>query len=600
MGLAAGQARLLTITGRKSDCEFESMRLSHQKIALARELADLSNQYQDSLDVTKLVYDYYGTGDTNTPLSYGILMSPSILNDFIPTTLTDSMNRVVLDSKRASAARAAGIPQEGLGTLPSETVRNNFIQALGQQGIISDYLAQTIMGLPYNQAAGLGGGPTVAITTKEVSLNELIEHLIEEGDEVNFDSASGGTSSSHIKGYHVEINPNGRKIINSIDQAVWKYNDASGNGSGWVNSNFSGSSVPTLGNIIEDYLNGKSYYLEVNGEDDHNNVTGRDGIVDQICNCYVWEQMYDTFEELFDLGDGFTQNALDYARTELEKKITNPSRSLSQYDNFSVGTSGASITFNPSEYNGMNDVGMVVGYARGRDEYDSWVGDRIQDMWGNVGINIVINNDDDGSNDNDSCMSAGSINISAMVMAYLTYFADFMNGISKTDLEGNEIYDVQKTDAASHFVGNEFKFTIKTGSEISSNDYAQATFYDALFNQLCLNGWTENDNVNDNDYVQKMLENGMMYITKMKEDGYYYQGNYATDNYIKVVADERKIAAAEAKYNTEKAKLNAKEQTLDMKMKNLDTEISSLTTEYDTIKNTLSKNIERGFKRYSA
>ena len=34
MGLAAGQARLLTITGRKSDCEYESMRLSHQKLAL--------------------------------------------------------------------------------------------------------------------------------------------------------------------------------------------------------------------------------------------------------------------------------------------------------------------------------------------------------------------------------------------------------------------------------------------------------------------------------------------------------------------------------------------------------------------------------------
>ena len=61
MGLAAGQARLLTITGRKSDCEFESMRLSHQKIALARQLADLSNEYQNSLTQTKLVYDYYGT-----------------------------------------------------------------------------------------------------------------------------------------------------------------------------------------------------------------------------------------------------------------------------------------------------------------------------------------------------------------------------------------------------------------------------------------------------------------------------------------------------------------------------------------------------------
>lgn len=36
MGLAAGQARLLTITGRKSDCEFESMLSFSPKNALAR------------------------------------------------------------------------------------------------------------------------------------------------------------------------------------------------------------------------------------------------------------------------------------------------------------------------------------------------------------------------------------------------------------------------------------------------------------------------------------------------------------------------------------------------------------------------------------
>ena len=64
MGLAAGQARLLSITARKSDCEYQSMRLSHQKIALSRQLADLSNEYENSLNQTKLVYDYYGTGDS--------------------------------------------------------------------------------------------------------------------------------------------------------------------------------------------------------------------------------------------------------------------------------------------------------------------------------------------------------------------------------------------------------------------------------------------------------------------------------------------------------------------------------------------------------
>ena len=99
MGLSAGQARLLTITGRKSDCEFSSMKISHQKIALSRQLADLSNEYQNSLNQTKLVYDYYGKGDTTTPLSYGLLMTPSTLNDYMPTTLTDALGRVTLNGK---------------------------------------------------------------------------------------------------------------------------------------------------------------------------------------------------------------------------------------------------------------------------------------------------------------------------------------------------------------------------------------------------------------------------------------------------------------------------------------------------------------------
>ena len=151
MGLAAGQARLLTITARKSDCEYESMRLSHQKIALSRELSDLSNEYQNSLDQTKLVYDYYGTGDTSTPLSYGLLMSPSTLNDYLPVTITESLGRVTLNSKYAAAARAAGIPQEGLGTLPSEAMRNSFIQGLYTSGILTKNTAETILGLPYNK-----------------------------------------------------------------------------------------------------------------------------------------------------------------------------------------------------------------------------------------------------------------------------------------------------------------------------------------------------------------------------------------------------------------------------------------------------------------
>ena len=120
MGLAASQARLLTITSRKSDCEFQSMRYSHEKIALSRSMTDLSTQYQNSLDATKLVYDFYGTGDTSYGLTYGLMMTPSELNGYLPILTTDTSGKTVLNSAYAAAARAAGIPQEGIGSLPSQ------------------------------------------------------------------------------------------------------------------------------------------------------------------------------------------------------------------------------------------------------------------------------------------------------------------------------------------------------------------------------------------------------------------------------------------------------------------------------------------------
>ena len=98
MGLATAQARLLTITARKSDCEFLSMSYSHQKIALSRNMEKVSIEYQNALNQTKLVYDYTGTNSSDMDLTYGLLMSPSVYNDYYPKLVTDSKNRVILNS----------------------------------------------------------------------------------------------------------------------------------------------------------------------------------------------------------------------------------------------------------------------------------------------------------------------------------------------------------------------------------------------------------------------------------------------------------------------------------------------------------------------
>lgn len=585
MGLAAGQARLLTITARKSDCEYESMRLSHQKIALSRELSDLSNEYQNSLDQTKLVYDYYGTGDTSTPLSYGLLMSPSTLNDYLPITVTDSLGRVTLNSKYAAAARAAGIPQEGLGSLPSDAMRNAFIQGLYTSGILTKNTAETILGLPYNQQAGFGGGTTTAVTTKTGNIDTLIQSLDENGTEF---TTTKLVSSQQIQGAKDDMN-------NCIIRT--KVVDSTGTATDTESASFT----------VADLLSGENqynldYYGSVRSEQSpvtatammQEYLTGSGGFVD-------W--LYDEFSAVLDLGDGYTAKALEYAREETKKLINGPdTEEYQNWHNEWLNAGGNSDWDESTEWGNANVNGFLdpVGtkISSGVENYDPNVVINGKNYVGFVYAASNKGSDDDG---NDHC--TGGINLNNIAKAFLTYFVKYMDGVSNKGPDGKEKYYVTAGSLEENRLATDdylFEYTIKTGSEVSSDDLGQATFYDALFNQICSNGWTENNNIDDNEYLKEMLQSGMLYISKMKDDGYYYQANYATDSYIKEISDETAIAQAEAKYTTEKAKLNSKEETLDLKMKNLDTEISSLSTEYDTVKNTISKNIEKSFKRYNA
>ena len=81
---------------------------------------------------------------------------------------------------------------------------------------------------------------------------------------------------------------------------------------------------------------------------------------------------------------------------------------------------------------------------------------------------------------------------------------------------------------------------------------------------------------------------------------YFYQGHYTASGHIAEVTDDDAIAQAEAEYNVKKSKLNYKEESLELKMKNIDTELSALTTEYDTVKNLISKNVEKVFTMFSS
>lgn len=543
MGLAAGQARLLTITGRKSDCEYQSMKLSHQKIALARELADLSNEYQNSLDQTKLIYDYYGKGDTSTQLSYGILMNPSALNDYMPITVTDSMGRITLNSKYANVARKAGIPQEGLGTLPSENIRNKFIEGLVGEGLITEDMGTKIMDVPYNQNAGFGGAVTVATKTQEGNYSDLLKYIEE-----------NCTDSYDLK--NITNGVNGTKTNNGAQDAD----------SDELKST-------TLHNLLTSHV-----IISACGQDgdhwaDDEAKSLANNLSSDASGLFAW--LEDELSKVLGVNT-YAQQALAYATKQM------------------------SMMFDTTNYTNIESISGTRRDVNNRTETKKCRQGNIDASQNLIGFSFSKLSMGPGKRNRNPTIA---IDLSNLAQAYLTHFADYMNGISKVDEKGIQVFDVNKGQTiGSHLAKDNktYQYIFGADKTVSSDDMAQATFYDTLFNQICANGWTENNQIEDKTYLQQMLQSGMLYLSKTKNDGYYYQENYATDSYIKEIEDDTKVAQAEAKYTTEKAKLNAKEETLDLKMKNLDTEISSLSTEYDTVKNTISKNIEKSFKRYNA
>ena len=100
MGLAASQARFLGITARKNACELRSMQIAQEKLSITNQLTSISEDYQNSLDATKLVWDSeYITDGSIYDVSFDLLMTPSDLNNFSPQLLTNNKNQIVLDNK---------------------------------------------------------------------------------------------------------------------------------------------------------------------------------------------------------------------------------------------------------------------------------------------------------------------------------------------------------------------------------------------------------------------------------------------------------------------------------------------------------------------
>lgn len=603
MGLAASQARLLTITARKADCEFASMTLSHQKLALSRDMENVSNDYQNALSQTKLVYDYYGTGDTTMALDYDLLMTPSVYNDYYPKTVTDANNRIILNSQLAAAARAAGIPAEGLEGTPSSNVRNTFIEALAGAGVITPAKAAAIQAVTYGNTIGLGATTNVTQSFTQVTYDELIEMI----------SATTGDMTTSDAGLSFVVtcdDPGGRETLQGLSLGGWgmtvKVYDADGNSSSSFRSEGSDNSI-TLADLLS---SDTQYVWDIEAPQGAAKPIVEAAYMQKlICGAEDVEYSFtDYLIEMFSSvlgGVDANDAALQYAANAVYDLVYPNSHVQELAEQAANSHGGAYVTGDRHDREGYESgerneaFNDALREMLAEEMYHKWKGNNYDKVTNEAfsKVGAYASKCEDAGNKKTKHHIA--INLNNVAKVFLTAFVEYQEGIDKSSYS----YDRGSVKDAVFYDPNQsdFKFTIAGQTEVESDeDNLYANFYDSLFNQICMNGWTENSQIENVEYMTDLFKNGLAFISSIAEDGYYYQGSYSTDRAILEVSDENAIAVAEAKYNTEKTKIENKEDTIDMKMKNLDTEISSLTTEYESTKQIISKAIEKSFKRYEA
>ena len=110
MGMAASQARLLSITARLSDNEQSGQQLSYAKERLADRTDQVTKEYNEALSATKLqIMTGYADGAANyTDISFSMLTSPQVVSNLGKQYIvTDPKGRVLVNPNVAEAFQAS-------------------------------------------------------------------------------------------------------------------------------------------------------------------------------------------------------------------------------------------------------------------------------------------------------------------------------------------------------------------------------------------------------------------------------------------------------------------------------------------------------------
>jgi len=105
--------------------------------------------------------------------------------------------------------------------------------------------------------------------------------------------------------------------------------------------------------------------------------------------------------------------------------------------------------------------------------------------------------------------------------------------------------------------------------------------------------------LDDPNTFEQYLKSGKLLLESFsKPANKFVSTSISEDTCIQEVEDDTRIAQAEAKYEDDLKQIQRLDSRYDLQMKQLDTEHNTLQTEYDSVKNIITKNVEKSFQTF--
>ena len=554
MGMAAGQARLLSITARLSDNEQNGQALSFAKQRLADEADQVNREYNEALNATKLTVltGFNGAEAQYTDISYGLLTEYNKLAAGKQYLVTNQKGQILVTKEIADAYKAGNgdfnvfINKFGLSQTDVDFKSTSMTDADKYQ-LVHDawdkYL--TSVGLSFEDVEHDYSNPNVEFGVMKFTNN-------------------GGVvtgESSYMKNTTLVSG------ISVPDTDFWNRTDYGVAEDGCFIPDATFTNIDANGNaIIPNLPLGKTYNMHIAiNEDDQTPIyvthgTSADNKVNDVCY-YLCETNNDGQLEVY----SYVRNSrLDWAKISKVDDVTNIE--ATNYSNsYNVPVGAVKI--------GSSSTGEAYTYKNVVQPPES-------------GVTLI--------------------KTSSMVSPI---------NFEGTTKEQRELYDyaVALTKSYAGQDGN----SIKSIADNPENA-AEIQYYRNIFDEMHKFGYvTEADlNINqapsaqranvvstgvkDNNWFEQGLRQGKLLLkTYDASKGAFVNTTYAEDSNIQEVEDDRRIAKAQVDYDQAQEALERKDKKIDLELKKLDTEHNALQTEYESVKNVVDKNIEKSFNIFS-